>query len=254
MSKMKILIIGDSYAEYDHEGTWPDYLRKKLNAEVVCKGIGGGSNYTMLKTFIDNFDETFDVVIPVLTNYHRIPNVNNYPFLCAFSNLHPRFETITDMPPGFKESLPKYFKYFHDNEYLIWLTLSILRHIMENVLPSQKIIWLDAILHIDQLCFEPFIINGILTKGCLTNISLGIEIEQTLNVDPLKFMKEIDGDPRPNHLSKENQKVLAKFLVNIINKSMNNIPLSEKELDLNKCRWCTDADKIYAEFAEKLRK
>ena len=69
----------------------------------------------------------------------------------------------------------------------------------------------------------------------------------------MKFMYEIQGDPRPNHLSKENQKRLGKFLADIIKKTNTEEPLTDEGIDLMKVDWNTDGRLIYSEFEEHIK-
>ena len=251
MRKQEILILGDSYASESGDGTWPFYLGQLLNADITCYGLAGASNYGSLRVFERNYGAHYDYIIVALTSHTRYPVVNDYPYLCSFAPTHPRFDHFENMPAGFREAVVGYLKFFYDDKLAKWISVNVMKDIANRLTPTQKVIWLDGLLCSEKYNIDVSNVPGIHVKGTLTDISIKLELEEMLQIDPYKLMEEIGktgNDPRKNHLTVENQKVLAVFLHKLINKLNAGETLSDDDLDLKKAEWNREPHLVKAEM------
>lgn len=239
MSK-NILVVGDSYAAFSDEGTWPYYLGQYSNSVITCSGQCGGSNYVTLTNFRKNFYQSFDFVIVVLTSHVRVPIVNGFPRLC--SSLDGNGDGA---PSDFKSAMLDYVKYFYDDDMQYWITERVVRDI-ESACWNKKIIWLDALLYDEAKKTYNNIRHGIKIKGQLTEYSIQKELEEPFNISWQDYMDIVQVDWRKNHFSTVNQERIGKFLANIINKD--GLNLTDKETDLSSIEWVTDPKLIFPDL------
>ena len=252
---MKILVLGDSFAHHSEEGNWPHYLQELTNSEVVCAGQNGCSNYYIYTKFLEHHDDSFDYIIIFLTSNLRTPIVNGYPHLSAFLSRRSDFENLNYAPKDYDIAIKMYLKYFFDENLLEWITRNVIKDIEDTVKDHQKIIWVDASFSAEKtkLSLHNTTKKGIKTKGCLSYFSFKVELEETFKIRWSDYFNIVNIDGRPNHFTKVNQLVIAKFLANIIQKSEN---LTENDLDLNSLDWVTDPKQIfpYLVHTDKQRK
>ena len=244
---MNILILGDSFCQYDNENTWPNELRK-LGHSVTCIGESGCSNYVILENFRKHYNSTYDYVIVLLTSETRIPTVNGATYLCnhipssaAWGN---KFKLL---PHDFESAVEGWFKYMYNYDFLRWTVICGIKEIESCILPHQNIIWINSVLG-DRSIIDAAK-TGIKITGSLHVTSI-LELSNCKITWPEYYSTCISmgyrRDLRKNHMIPSNQTVLADFINNIIAKQHND-QLADIDLDLlNTPSWSTNRDHIYS--------
>jgi hypothetical protein len=243
---MNILILGDSFCQYDNENTWPNELRK-LGHTITCIGESGCSNYVILENFRKHHNSTYDYVIVLLTSENRIPIVNGPTYLCnhipssaAWGN---KFKLL---PHDFESAVEGWFKYMYNYDFLRWTVMCGINEIESCVLPHQTIIWVESVPGDRSIIND--VKTGIKVTGSLYKPSI-LELESCQITWPEYYSKcfalGYRRDLRKNHMISSNQVALAEFINDIIAKHRDK-QLADIDLDLlNKPKWATDRDYIY---------
>ena len=74
---MKIAFIGDSFCADTGRQTWPDLVRKKLDASIISKGVQGANQYGILKQTKNVLKLKPDLIIFTHTDPYRLANRHN---------------------------------------------------------------------------------------------------------------------------------------------------------------------------------
>lgn len=193
----------DSHWKYP---TWSRLLSIKLNQTTVCYNTDFGvSNEWIYDKFIheaENFKPGDNVIIQP-TAAHRKWLFEDRPHM---SNIfHSNLAEGVDVTKDEKKALNAYIKHLHfDKIDSIQYTMLI------NAFYSS--VWMMKNVN---FCILPGWGGTFGVKGCLNDICAG-EFE---NTDVLhKFYKKYGLDPRPNHMSKNNHKILADKVYNFFTK------------------------------------
>jgi hypothetical protein len=232
---MKILIVGDSFCQNYGPGTWPALLGELCSAEVMCIGRGGISNYKILENFRKYWNNGFNFIIPVMTSSDRIPFVDHEIPLNNFKPGHPSWsEKDPTLPTGYLEAVKGWIMFYHNIEYLTWVTASVMREIEDTTLPNQTIIWLNALL--DEKTFDNNARHGIKIKGDLNSFSSRELTDHGTTVH--EYIRN-HGEIRLNHFTDANHIALSEFLASVIAKCQTS-KLRLNELDLKHVNWERD--------------
>lgn len=191
MDKRYLIILGDSFCSSPHG--WPGELSNLLGLDLICRGFPGNSWWPARQHIFNLSNDVLgstEVIIFVHTNSGRIPcqdlDIGTY----DLNNLDPSDEK--------QMALILYYKYIHDHDFLEWAQHRWFDEINQRF-KNKKL----CHLHSFPWSTDYQNIEGINVITDLCSISLrekNIGISQLIN------------DTRLNHLSDNNNKILAKEL------------------------------------------
>lgn len=207
---MKIAFCGDSYCESTTDGSWLFFIAKEYNANIIANGIGGRHLFHAYEVLLDVVDEA-DYIILCISEPYRLPNkygVHITPLHYGTDDdLH--FQGVYKQLKGKLETFHQlYYNDFISFEWHEVAQKGLLMQIDELMLQKKKkCIWFP--------CFEDSMQGFIPKSGPIGDNPLGA-------VD-FHELKMSGADPRKNHFNKENNKTLARLVIDII-KSNNFTP------------------------------
>ena len=76
---MKIAFIGDSFCADAGRQTWPDIVKKKLDASIISKGVQGANQYSILRQTKKILKLKPDLIIFTHTDPYRLANRHDRP-------------------------------------------------------------------------------------------------------------------------------------------------------------------------------
>jgi hypothetical protein len=203
-----ITIAGDSYCHHPAKNGWQDDLRLILNKPIKIFASSGQSWWTTRKLLIEEknnngFLDT-EIVIFCHTEGIRLPNRRNLP-IGTYTVERPGF-----IHKGIAKAAKGYYQHIYDPNFSQWTYQC----------------WIDECSTLFPE--DAFIINLHSFSYSLTHlrISKGVSVWPALfsvssaefenDDEHFKYLERYRGDPRHNHLNRDNNKVLAEELANII--------------------------------------
>jgi hypothetical protein len=242
---MKIAFVGDSYcADYSQQqhDSWLDLVLKEYNADIVCKGRGGIAQFHAYEDLLGIVDEA-DYIIFCITTYSRLPNRHGIPIDPSW--LEPNgwnFKKLLDLNPVDINKLNRgnsildnrapepigvehkkaikagelYYKDLMSLDFHRVAQKGILMQMDELMIEKKKkCIWFPCFE--DELSMQSYIPKS----GPIANYDLSTISSQEM-IDSVYERKRIDNlikqgnDGRFNHFNLENNKNMAKLIINII--------------------------------------
>jgi hypothetical protein len=245
----KIAFVGDSYCVNHDSGSWLDIVLKEYNAEMICRGRGGGCLFHSYEDLLNIVNEA-DYIIFCITAYTRLPNryainidpkylgggktwdlnkvstANNELLRKHNNGMHYTqgsndvLDKEEPIPPHALKRIVKaaelYYKYFMSLDFHQVAQKGILMQIDELMLQKKKkCIWFPCFENeLSMLSYRPK--SGPIANTDLATISNkeqehDNEAQKLLN----KYIKQ-GRDPRCNHLNEEHNKKLAQVVIDII--------------------------------------
>ena len=214
---MKIALIGDSFCADVDQSSWPWFVAKEYNAEIIAKGIAGRHLFHAYEVLLDVVDEA-DYIIFCISEPYRVPNKHGL----WITPVHYGVD-VNDL-----EHLQQNLKTFHQLYYddfisLKWHEISqkglimIIDELM--IEKKKKCIWLPSFGFDDSM-------QGFIPKsGPITDVSLSLLSDnELLHLTDKQYHKiKRDPDERHNHFNKENNQNMANLIIDVI-KSNNFTP------------------------------
>jgi hypothetical protein len=208
---MKILFCGDSFCSYMLEPHYPYLVGKEFNAEVLGHGLLGRSLFHAYQVMMENI-EVADYIIFLVTEPGRLSNRYAIPITYTDiywklddgdvhydtwkSSLAPEVETFTKSKRiRLCRAVRAYYKELYSKEYHIISQRGLLREIDSIIKEKEKkCIFLK--------CFENSFCDYTFKNAIWGNLDLS-NISSNLSAE--------------NHLTEQNEKDLANFLIEVIN-------------------------------------
>jgi len=255
---MKIVFIGDSFCmncgpEDDGDpfghNDWPWLVAKEYNAEILITGDGGKHFYTPLINALPKFKEADYIIMCVsepfrIINYHNLPmNSNWIEAMVSKTGMHweHRHSDEYDIPVSKRIRIAKaadaYCKNIADIDAQILLQIGLVSFIDDLLLQlKKKVIWFpcfnssmqfpsdlwtpDATGYANGIIQQYYIPkSGPYTKLNLDYISHQELIHQASLPEAEIFNKlKTSTDDRRNHFNEENNRNMARLIIDIIKK------------------------------------
>jgi hypothetical protein len=255
---MKIAFVGDSFCmNYDRGSIdWPAVVAGTLGAEILQTGFGGQPFYPSVELFLsDNFYKA-DYVVMCPTEPYRIYNIHNLPINGVWVDqiTNKKGDHWAHIKSGYYEekyNIPNkvlvkeitagakaYYDHFMTNTYAKMTNIALITW-LDNLLKehNKKVIWLPSFYHsflysslycdfVNQEPLDPIHpdVYYVPVSGPSANIPLfdisKAELEQhsLLNLNEEEINDKVANDQRHNHFNKENNGIIAKMVLDIIEK------------------------------------
>ena len=246
-----IAFIGDSYcaelnSEHKRKGwdrlpdgrrlgtwwpSWPEIVAKHFNAEILQIGFAGNAFVTSFYSAYmkhphwgyKSIIEKADIIIVCVSAPERLPNSYGLP---ASSNLpSQRYRDVKHLPKKYLEAVRQYYDHLFLGNFHYIGQKGALRELDDMIVEDQVIVWLP--------CFKESMCDYIPKNGVIGNLEL-FEIFQRdanrihgTNIKNILSLKD-EGPTMSNHMAKDSQAKLAKYLIDYINGAgLNEIPITE---------------------------
>lgn len=229
---MKILIAGDSFcnkdAHLESDYAWTRQLENMLpNSSVNCVGQGAASVFSALQQVKKQLqiDSTYDTVIVLITDYERLyqttePVISNLQNALLHKELYGKSNIKDERIFNKIEAVRMYYEFLYENELNVFISESCLKE-LQSLCINKRLILFPAFPNYQDSAFESSVLGGY-------GFSL-LDICQRENSEFLKnFNKEWRTDfiecialgnekiGKINHMSVENQTMLARYFANLI--------------------------------------
>ena len=196
---MKIALIGDSFCADVDQSSWPWFVAKEYNAEIIAKGIAGRHLFHAYEVLLDVVNEA-DYIILCISEPYRLPNkcgmhITPLHYGTDYEHLKGKLETFHQL----------YYNDFISFEWHEVAQKGLLMQIDELMLQKKKkCIWLP--------CFEKSMQKYVPKSGPIGNEALAVSLWAN---DPTALPD--DGiDTRKNHMNARNNRNMAKLIIDII--------------------------------------
>ena len=230
----RLIIFGDSFVTLERRKDfsfpfWTEQLAEKLGLSLVVHGKGGTNlNWSLINyyNYIKNDYNKEDIIIFVVTSGSRLPYVHqdfdpadgvSSQFLTLGSPWKWNTKNFENELDAAKQVWVRFY-----NEEIHHAQVTILRQALES-LPNKKLV-LSAFpdSHEHKLAgYCDFHVRGPALMG-ISFYEMGIKPGETVKASGMDSMRP---DPRPNHLSEQNHKILAEDLYDML--------MGKKSLDIN---------------------
>lgn len=195
----QILYIGDSYCSFYGENSWPDVLANKLQKNYEVFSYIGGSLVSQLHAALGLSQQQIDnsdIIIFCHTHPARIPS-HTYWKLNIQDNY---FKDNREFQEKFEADYYKYisdamFEDFIESRWYEWIVKKF---------EGKKLIHLHSF---DESLLKIDLLKGINITPSLKTISY------------YEWNRDLNHDPRPNHMCIENNIIIAEQLYEIISKN-----------------------------------
>lgn len=202
---MKILILGDSYAENKHDLSWVNLIVQNYNAICTNFSRAASSFYYSFDSMVSQLSvKKYDVVILVITSMDRFYH-KDY----ILHRGYPQKNDGSPVPEIVKTSLESFYTHCYDMSST-YIAKKIAIHALSSVslqYPNTKFIFISAFENETNLLKTG---NCVLTTNRLLDYSM---------LDKIAHKKEFLGqevENRFNHLTVYQNKTLAKNITNFI--------------------------------------
>jgi hypothetical protein len=226
---MKIGIFGDSYMDFRayQDYAWPILLKEHYNDKFLIEGISGSSHWYSYRNFLKNFQH-FDVIIFGHTSSSRWPSLPE-----EYKRLSYNVRSVTVGSVKIPEYLRNVNKYYNDlfpRELLSFISLNIFNSVNELCLEHNKYLinmqLFEESYHPTSTCFP--LLKNINTVSAKEILKISDTKEKSMHT---VICEESNIDLRACHLSKDNNRILADILKDLIdNKKYNQILNLEKDI------------------------
>jgi len=218
---MRISFVGDSFCA-DEKG-WPGIVAKSLNAEIAQLGVPGHHIYSQFKKLLVDIN-SIDYIVICVTEPNRIYNDFDLGINSAWAAEDKYVGSKEIIKEGVElgkihDAARKYYEYLHNWEYHKFMNVTNIEHISGLLhYLNKKVIWFPCFRN--SLEYPDFLrkfygkshynpVTGAFADTPLYDISRSENLEKS-------FFMGID--PRDNHFSNVNNKILANLILDIIKK------------------------------------
>jgi len=223
--KCQIAFVGDSYCADTNDGSWLNLVLKEYDAEMVCKGRGGTALFHAYEDLLGIIDEA-DYIILCITDAFRIPNRFGIPIDANWlSRISWDFKKLLgNQPEEFGEHHEKavkagkwYYNEIMSFEFHQVAQKGILMQIDELMLQKKKkCIWLPC-FH-NEMCMQSYVPkSGPIANNHLVDVARAEfrgNLKEFASVERLQ--KEGNDGRRHNHFNEENNRNMARLIIDII--------------------------------------
>jgi hypothetical protein len=238
----------DEFSPIGHND-WPWLVAKEYNAEILTTGDGGKHFYTPLINALPKFKEV-DCIIMCVSDPFRIINYHNLPMTIPWveamlsktgNHWEHRHSDEYDIPVSERIRIAKvadgYYKYLCHTDAQMVQQISLVSFIDDLLLQlKKKVIWFPCFYSSMQFPWNLWTpnatgyANGIIqqyyipksgpyTKLNLAYISHQELIHQGLSKAEIDHKLNVTGDDRRNHFNEENNRNMARLIIDIIKKN-----------------------------------